>query len=71
MCYMEHAKENLLRENCKPEYSFIVGSPIPEIYENIKHKVEASQILDKYDLESRDYFVWSSHRKIISIMRLI
>lgn len=63
MCYMEHAKENLLRENCKPEYSFIVGSPIPEIYENIKHKVEASKILDKYDLKSRDYFVWSSHRE--------
>lgn len=62
MCYMEHAKTNLLKENLKPQYTFVVGSPIPEILLNVQDKIENSSILEKHGLTD-DYFVWSSHRE--------
>jgi UDP-N-acetylglucosamine 2-epimerase len=63
MCYMEHAKVNLLKENIKPEYCFNVGSPMREIYNNIKDKINESYILEKYELKKKEYFVWSTHRE--------
>jgi len=61
MCYMEHARQNLLKENIKSQYTFVVGSPIPEVYNNIKNKINKSNILDH--LIKGEYFVWSSHRE--------
>lgn len=61
MCYMEHARINLLKENLKPQYIFVVGSPIPEIFLSVKDTL--SEILEKYDLIKNEYFVWSSHRE--------
>ena len=63
MCYMEHAKVNLLKENIKPEYSFIVGSPMREIFNGIQDKIQDSTVLDKYNLSKNEYFVWSTHRE--------
>lgn len=63
ICYMEHARHNLLRENIKDRYIFVVGSPIPEIYLNIKHKIDQSTILNDNNLVKNEYFVWSSHRE--------
>jgi UDP-N-acetylglucosamine 2-epimerase len=63
MCYMEHARTNLLRENIKSQYTFVVGSPMPEIYNNTKDLIDGSNILEKYNLEPNKYFVWSSHRE--------
>jgi UDP-N-acetylglucosamine 2-epimerase (non-hydrolysing) len=63
MCYMEHAKTNLLKESIRSEYCFVVGSPIPEIYNNIKNDIESSNILETLNLNKNDYFVWSSHRE--------
>ena len=63
MCYMEHARTNLLKENAKPQYTFVVGSPMPEIYSALENKVNNSNILSKLTLEKNNYFVWSSHRE--------
>jgi UDP-N-acetylglucosamine 2-epimerase len=63
MCYMEHAKINLIKENIKTEYCFVVGSPMREIYNNIKYDIDSSCILDKYNLKKNEYFVWSTHRE--------
>jgi UDP-N-acetylglucosamine 2-epimerase len=63
LCYMEHARTNLLREGLHPKNIFVVGSPIPEIWKNIKEKVSQSDILYKLNLEKGKYFVWSSHRE--------
>lgn len=63
MCYMEHAKTNLLKENIRSEYCFIVGSPMREIYNNIKNEVECSDVLDRLNLKKNNYFIWSSHRE--------
>jgi UDP-N-acetylglucosamine 2-epimerase (non-hydrolysing) len=63
LCYTEHARTNLLREGLHPKSIFVVGSPIPEIWENLKQKVSQSDILSKLNLEKGKYFVWSSHRE--------
>ena len=63
MCYMEHARLNLLKENFKSEYTFVVGSPILEVYNSIKSKINKSTILSKLNLNKNEYFVWSSHRE--------
>jgi len=63
ICYTEHARTNLLNENCKTEYTFVVGSPMREVLYNIKNKILKSNILNTYNLEKDKYFVWSSHRE--------
>lgn len=63
ICYTEHARKNLLRENCKTEYTFVVGSPMREVIYSIQNKILESNALQKYDLEPNNYFVWSSHRE--------
>jgi UDP-N-acetylglucosamine 2-epimerase len=63
MCYMEHARNNLLNENCKPQFTFVVGSPMTELYLNIKDKIDSSNILDLHNIRRNEYFVWSSHRE--------
>ena len=60
---MEHARDNLLKENLKPQYTFVVGSPIPEILLNIQDKIDTSNILETNKLITKEYFVWSSHRE--------
>jgi len=63
MCYMEHAKVNLLKENYRSEYCFVVGSPMREIFNTIKHKIDSSFVLNKFNLTPQEYFVWSTHRE--------
>ena len=63
MCYMEQAKQNLLIENCKPQYTFVIGSPIPEIMNSIKNKLSESNVIQQLELTAKKYFVWSTHRE--------
>lgn len=63
MCYMEQAKQNLLMENCKPQYTFVIGSPIPEIMLSIQNKLSQSNVLERLELTPKKYFVWSTHRE--------
>lgn len=63
VCYMEHARRNLLLENIKPQYLFVCGSPIPEVHFFLKNKITQSTVLERLDLDKDDYFVWSVHRE--------
>ena len=63
MCYMEHARNNLLKENIKSQYTFVVGSPMTEIIQKVNNKIDLSEILLKNNIENNNYFVWSSHRE--------
>lgn len=63
ICYMEHARTNLLRENLKSQYVFVLGSPLPEVYLQIRDKVEVSDVLSSLHVNPQEYFVWSSHRE--------
>ena len=63
MCFMEHARRNLLNENCKYPYTFVVGSPIREVFNTMIPKLSKSKILKKFNLERNNYIVWSVHRE--------
>jgi UDP-N-acetylglucosamine 2-epimerase (non-hydrolysing) len=63
ICYTEHARKNLLNENCLTQYTFVVGSPMREVLNSIKDKIDNSNYLSKYGFEKNKYFIWSSHRE--------
>jgi len=63
LAYTEHARRNLLFEGIHPRQILVTGSPIKEITEFYKLKIEQSQILKKLKLNSNEYFLVSAHRQ--------
>ena len=45
LCYSEHARRYILESGVKPEYTFVVGSPMAEVLSNYMSKIEESDIL--------------------------
>ena len=63
MPYTEHARRYLLAEGIKPETVIKTGSPMKEVLAHYRPQIDASDILDKLNLESDRYFVVSAHRE--------
>ena len=63
MCYSENARKYILDTGVKPEYTFVVGSPMAEVLSEYDEKIEASNVLDKLGLESGKYLLLSAHRE--------
>lgn len=63
MCYMEHARRNLLQEGLKSQYIFVIGSPMREVLNNILPSIELSSILTDLNIQPKKYFVLSIHRE--------
>lgn len=63
ICYQEHSRRFLLAENISPQFLFVVGSPIPEVFQYIEPKINSSSILKTLELEPQEYFLWSTHRE--------
>lgn len=63
LCYSEHARRNILDAGAKPEYTFVVGSPMAEVLNKNLNKIEASNVLEMLDLKSKKYILFSSHRE--------
>ena len=63
ICYTEHARRNLIAEGMKPAYTFVVGSPMPEVIDKMYEKIEASDVLERLSLERKKYILISSHRE--------
>jgi UDP-N-acetylglucosamine 2-epimerase len=63
ICYMEHARRNLQCEGISLKYIFVVGSPMVEILNKLNSKIVMSNILNKYNLSVKNYFVISTHRE--------
>jgi UDP-N-acetylglucosamine 2-epimerase (non-hydrolysing) len=61
--YTEHARRYLLREGLRAETVIKTGSPMKEVLEYYRPRIEASDILRQLNLESGSYFVVSSHRE--------
>ena len=61
--YSENAKKNLIKENFSIDRIFNLGSPLYEVYEHYKGKIEKSQILKKLGLTQNEYYVLSVHRE--------
>jgi len=61
--YTEHARRYLLREGMRPETVIKTGSPVKEVLEYYRPKIEASDVLRQLNLAPNGYFVVSSHRE--------
>jgi UDP-N-acetylglucosamine 2-epimerase (non-hydrolysing) len=59
----EHARRYLLAEGLPPERVFVSGSHMQEVFEHYWPRVQASEILARFHLSSKGYFLVSAHRE--------
>ena len=59
----EHARRYLLQEGIRPETVIKSGSTMYEVLEHYREKIDASDILERFELEKNAYFVVSAHRE--------
>lgn len=63
LCYSEHARRNLMKETFRTEYTFVTGSPMNEVINYYKDKIDSSNVLHRLNLTKNDYILFSSHRE--------
>lgn len=63
LCYSEHARRYILQAGVKPEYTYVVGSPMAEVLTGVLPQIEASDVLDRLALEKGNYILLSAHRE--------
>lgn len=63
LCYSEHARRYILDSGVKPEYTYVVGSPMAEVLRIHRKAIEESDILNELGLEPKRYILLSSHRE--------
>tara|TARA_R110000796_G_scaffold252477_1_gene387018 strand:- start:16399 stop:17532 length:1134 start_codon:yes stop_codon:yes gene_type:complete len=63
MTYSDIAREYLIREGLPADRIIKTGSPMFEVLNKFKAKIEASDVLKKLNLEKGKFFVVSSHRE--------
>lgn len=61
--YTEHARRNLLAEGIHPRRIMMSGSPMREVLEHYRSKIDSSKVLQTLGLESQKYFLVSAHRQ--------
>ena len=61
--YTEHARRNLLAEGIHPRRLMMSGSPMREVLEHYRSKIDASTVLKDLDLDPQKYFLVSAHRQ--------
>lgn len=63
LCYSENARKYILDSGVKPEYTFVVGSPMSEVLSRHIDKIDASNILESLELNQGRYILLSAHRE--------
>ncbi len=63
LVYTEHARRHLLSEGLQHRRIYLTGSPMKEVLDYYKPKIEKSDILTKLKLKKNEYFVVSTHRE--------
>lgn len=63
LCYTEHARNYLNWEGLPKERTYVVGSPMAEVLQVNKEKIDNSKVLEKLGLEKRKYILLSAHRE--------
>jgi len=61
--YTEHSRRYLLNEGIKGNFIFVTGSPMPEVLNHYKEKIEESKVLEEMKLEKQKYILVSAHRE--------
>lgn len=63
LCYSEHARRYILDSGVKPEYTYVVGSPMAEVIKQNREAIENSKVMEELGLEKKKYILLSSHRE--------
>jgi UDP-N-acetylglucosamine 2-epimerase len=63
LCYSEHARRYILDSGARPEYTYVVGSPIAEVLQGCMQQINESNILKELGLETGKYILLSAHRE--------
>jgi len=63
LCYSENARYYLLSSGAKPEYTFVVGSPMLEVLSANPIAVQKSKVLENLKLKPKEYILLSAHRE--------
>lgn len=63
LCYSEQARRYILASGVRPEYTYVVGSPMREVLDENREKIENSRILEELKLEKAGYILLSAHRE--------
>ena len=61
--YTENSRRYLLAEGLRKEHIFVTGSPMTEVLEINKEKIENSDILERLNLKLNKYILLSTHRE--------
>lgn len=63
LCYSEHARRYILDSGVKPEYTYVVGSPMAEVLKESQADIDKSDVLTRLGLEKGRYILLSAHRE--------
>jgi UDP-N-acetylglucosamine 2-epimerase (non-hydrolysing) len=63
LTYTEHSRRYLLSEGFRKDHVFVTGSPLREVLNRYRHKIDHSMIIDELGLKKGEYFVISAHRE--------
>ena len=63
LCYSEHARRYILDTGVKPEYTYVVGSPMAEVLSAYDKQIAQSNILYTLGLKPQKYILLSAHRE--------
>ena len=63
LCYSEHARRYILDVGVRPEYTYVVGSPMAEVLNKNQGNIQNSNILEKLKLKAGRYILLSAHRE--------
>ncbi len=63
MPYTEHSRRYLLSEGIDGKTVFVTGSPMKEVFNTYRERIEASDVLERLGLEERKFFLVSAHRE--------
>jgi UDP-N-acetylglucosamine 2-epimerase len=63
LTYSTIARDYLLREGLPPDLVIKTGSPMFEVLTHYRPRIEASDVLQRLDLQPEQYFVVSAHRE--------
>jgi UDP-N-acetylglucosamine 2-epimerase (non-hydrolysing) len=61
--YTEHSRRYLLSEGFRKEHIYVTGSPMPEVLETYRKKIDMSKVLEELGLASGQYIIVSAHRE--------
>ncbi len=61
--YTEHSRRYLLSEGIEKSRIFVTGSPMREVLEKYRDKIDASDAVEKLGLTEGKYFLVSAHRE--------